>query len=146
MGKFEFHHFNFQPIAKLDPNRPSRKFTQPKSVDDSFDDELKDKKAKRAERLQALAEETFDSNFWVNRKTDLAANLANDEYVELIRLSNCFYWIRNLLLYFKLGQVMKLLRPENKNKKRRKMKRNVSKKKHVKRLNVLAKNLVIFIV
>lgn len=63
--------------------RPSRKFSQPKN-DDSCDDDMKDKKAKRAERLQALAEETFDSNFWVNRKTDFAAKLVNDEYVPII--------------------------------------------------------------
>lgn len=75
---------DFQPIAKLDPCRPSRKFAQPKANDESLDDELKDKQAKRAQRLQALAEETFDANFWVNRKNEFANDLLKDEYVDLI--------------------------------------------------------------
>lgn len=45
-------------LAKiLDPLRPSRKFSQPKSGDDDGYDEMKEKQALRAQRLAALAEE-----------------------------------------------------------------------------------------
>lgn len=44
-------------LAKLDPMRPSRKFSQPKSGDDDGYDEMKEKQALRAQRLAALAEE-----------------------------------------------------------------------------------------
>lgn len=48
-------------IAKLlDPFRPSRKFSQPKPLEDEADVELKEKKAARAERLNVLSEETAD--------------------------------------------------------------------------------------
>lgn len=44
-------------LAKLDPLRPSRKFSQAKSGDDDGYDEMKEKQALRAQRLAALAEE-----------------------------------------------------------------------------------------
>lgn len=47
-------------VAKLDPFRPSRKFQAPKSHDEAAESELKDKKAARAERLNALTEESLD--------------------------------------------------------------------------------------
>lgn len=56
--KFLFRSTHF--LAKLDPFRPSRKFSQPKSLEDEADLELKDKQAARAERLNVLSEETLD--------------------------------------------------------------------------------------
>lgn len=72
--------FQFPTIAKLDPLRPSRKFTSPKADDGSEAAEMKEKQAARAQRLQALAEETFDEDAWSKRKSDFASKL-NDEYV-----------------------------------------------------------------
>lgn len=66
-------------IAKLDPLRPSRKFSQPKGEDESLNDELKEKQAKRAQRLQALAEETFDGDAWTQRKNEFASKLLDEE-------------------------------------------------------------------
>lgn len=81
--------FQFSTIAKLDPLRPSRKFTQPKSDDGSEIDELKEKQAARAQRLQALAEETFDEDAFAKRKSDFASKL-NDEYVfHILFAVNC---------------------------------------------------------
>lgn len=58
LPSFYFHLISF--IAKLDPFRPSRKFSQPKPLEDEADIELAEKKAARAERLNVLSEETFD--------------------------------------------------------------------------------------
>lgn len=77
--------FDFQPLAKLDPMRPSRKFSQLKAEDEAANDEMKDKQAKRAQRLQALAEETFDDDAWSKRKSDFASKLHDDEYVLFIK-------------------------------------------------------------
>lgn len=55
-----FMYFPFVFVAKLDPFRPSRKFQPPKPLEDEADAETKDKKAARAERLNALTEETLD--------------------------------------------------------------------------------------
>lgn len=46
-------------VAKLDPNRPSRKFSEPKKAEDP-NLEVKEKQAARWDRLNALAEETVD--------------------------------------------------------------------------------------
>lgn len=82
MGKFKNSSpFDFQSLAKLDPMRPSRKFSAPKGDDEACDDELREKQALRAQRLQALAEETFDEDAFAKRKSEFAANLLNDEYV-----------------------------------------------------------------
>lgn len=62
--------------------RPSRKFSQPKGNDDSLDDELREKQALRAQRLAALAEETFDADEWAKRKSEFASQL-QDEYVSI---------------------------------------------------------------
>lgn len=61
--------------------RPSRKFSQAKANDDADIDELKEKQAARAQRLAALAEETFDEDAFVKRKSDFASKLKSDEYV-----------------------------------------------------------------
>lgn len=63
-----FHLYNYIPpsihfilfLAKLDPFRPSRKFSEPKPLEDEADAELREKKAARAERLNVLSEETLD--------------------------------------------------------------------------------------
>lgn len=57
--------------------RPSRKFSQPKPIDESANDELKDKQAMRAQRLQALAEE-IDPIEWEKKK---ASKISDDKYV-----------------------------------------------------------------
>lgn len=59
--------------------RPSRKFSAPRSDEDSMNDELKEKQAARAQRLLALAEQTYDESEWVDRKKDFAAKLSKDE-------------------------------------------------------------------
>lgn len=61
--------------------RPSRKFTAPKGDDGACDDELREKQVMRAQRLQALAEETFDEDAFARRKSDFASKLLDDEYV-----------------------------------------------------------------
>lgn len=79
MGKFKISSpFDFQPSAKLDPMRPSRKFSAPKGDDEACDDELREKQNARAARLQALAEETFDEDAFAKRKSDFASKLAED--------------------------------------------------------------------
>lgn len=45
--------------AKLDPNRPSRRFSAPKKSEDPKEG-LKDKQASRWDRLNALAEDAAD--------------------------------------------------------------------------------------
>ncbi len=47
---------DFTVAAKLDPNRASRKFTQPKPLEDP-NIELKEKQAARLDRLNAFSEE-----------------------------------------------------------------------------------------
>lgn len=44
-----------------------------------MNDELKEKQAARAQRLLALAEQTYDESQWTDRKKDFAAKLAKDE-------------------------------------------------------------------
>lgn len=72
-------HFNI--VAKLDPNRPSRKFSQPKQSDEP-DNEVKDKMAARWERLNALAEENVDEIALEKKKAQRleAARLAEEKY------------------------------------------------------------------
>lgn len=69
----------FSTAAKLDPLRPSRKFSVPKGDDETLNEEMKEKQAARAQRLLALAEKTYDDTQWVDRKKDFAAKLAADE-------------------------------------------------------------------
>lgn len=59
--------------------RPSRKFSQPKGNDEAEYDAMKEKQAARAQRLAALAEETFNDDEWTKRKSDLASKIADDE-------------------------------------------------------------------
>lgn len=68
----------FNHSAKLDPMRPSRKFSQPKGSDEEEYDAMKDKQAARQARLAALAEETFNDEEWTKRKSDLASKVADD--------------------------------------------------------------------
>lgn len=68
----------FNRSAKLDPLRPSRKFSQPKGNDDAEYEELKEKQAARAQRLAALAEEIND-DAWTKGKSDVASKILNDE-------------------------------------------------------------------
>lgn len=64
--------------AKLDPMRPSRKFSQHKGEDESEYDAMKDKQAARAQRLAAMVEETSNDNEWTKRKTDLASKILDE--------------------------------------------------------------------
>lgn len=72
-------HFNI--VAKLDPNRPSRKFSQPKQADEP-DSEVKDKMTARWERLNALAEENVDEIALEKKKAQRleATRLAEEKY------------------------------------------------------------------
>lgn len=78
-------HFNI--VAKLDPNRPSRKFSQPKQADEP-DSEVADKMAARWERLNALAEENVDEIALEKKKAQRleAARQAEEKY-DLITLT-----------------------------------------------------------
>lgn len=80
MGKLKIYvRLIFNHSAKLDPLRPSRKFSQAKGSDESEYDELKEKQAARAQRLAALAEETLNDEEWTKRKTDFASKILDDE-------------------------------------------------------------------
>lgn len=65
--------------------RPSRKFSTPESSDDIMNVDMKEKQAKRAQRLQALADQTFDENEWKNKKNEFASKLPN-VYVDKIKI------------------------------------------------------------
>lgn len=64
----------------MDPNRPSRKFSQPKQADEP-DNDVKDKMAARWERLNALAEENADEIALEKKKAQReAAQIAEEKY------------------------------------------------------------------
>lgn len=73
-------------LAKLDPFRPSRKFSQPKPLEEEADAELREKKTARADRLNALAEETVDEIALEKKKAQRleAARQLEEKYLLLI--------------------------------------------------------------
>lgn len=74
-------------VAKiLDPNRPSRKFSQPKPLEDQVDADFREKKAARADRLNALAEETVDEIALEKKKAQRleAARQLEEKYLLLM--------------------------------------------------------------
>lgn len=83
LAHFDLHYYYLLLffVAKLDPNRPSRKFSQPKQADEP-DNEVKDKMSARWERLNALGEENADEIALEKKKAQRleAARLAEEKY------------------------------------------------------------------
>lgn len=64
----------FVRTAKLlDPFRPTRKFSQPRPLEDEVDAVYQEKKAARAERLNAVPEEKLDEIAAVKKKAQREA-------------------------------------------------------------------------
>lgn len=130
--------------------RPSRKFNAPKGDDAACDDELREKQQMRAQRLQALAEETFDEDAFAKRKSDFASKLLDDEYVLLIFFFFCLIFLFELALnQHKNSLCYKILNIDQSNRKSRTNKSNSKKKKlnvwdnkNVKKPNKHVKKLV----